>query len=124
MLAKAVKNRRRAQRRKGSPFPTVRDRGRDLDNGDSSQIDLIGRAAMCKAANPGGADLLDVPLNEVLESTKYPATSAPFADDGFRQRFSLDRDREVIGIVVVDILAGIGKMADEAAGQHLLMDFG
>ena len=34
------------------------------DGSDAGQIDLVGLPAMCKAADPGGADFLDVAFDE------------------------------------------------------------
>src|SRR5271166_2906673 len=63
-------------------------------------------------------------LTRALESTKYDdATSAPLADDGFRQRLALNGDGLIVRVVVVDVLGGIGKAGDEAARHHLAVDF-
>src|SRR5271166_4716084 len=63
-------------------------------------------------------------LSRALESTKYDdATSAPLADDGFRQRLSLDEDGLIVRIVVVDVQGGVGEAGDEAARHHLPVEF-
>ena len=109
MLAKPIEDRRRSRGCESEPFPPAGHRGGDLDGGDAGEIDPIGRVAARQASHPGCANLLDVTLDEALESTKYAATSTPIADDGFRQRLSLDGDRLISGDVVFEILRGIGE---------------
>ena len=49
------------------------------------------------------------------------ATSAPLADDGFRQRLALDGDRLIVGIIVIDVEGGVGEAGDEASRHQLLI---
>ena len=102
-----------------------RDGARDFDGGDAGDVNHGGWAAARDAANPGGAGFLDVAFDQgAVESTKYAdATSAPLADDGFRQRLSLDGDGLIVRVVVVDVLGGVRKPGNEAAGHHLPVDF-
>ena len=50
---------------------------------------------------------------------RIAATSAPLADDGFREWFSLDRDRRIVRIVVVDIQGGVGERGNEADAEQV-----
>ena len=93
------------------------DGGGDFDGGDMRDVDHGGWAAARDAANPGGAGFLDIAFDQGagIDEVGAVATSAPLADDGFRQRLALDGDRLIVGVVVVDVEGGVGQAGDEAA---------
>ena len=70
VLAETVEDRRGSPRRNGVSFAAAGDGARDFDGGDAGDVDHGGRVAARNAANPGGADFLDVAFDQALESTK------------------------------------------------------
>ncbi len=64
VLAEAVEDRRGSTRRKASSFSAAGDGARDFNGGDAGDVNNAGGAAARNAANPRGADLLDITLDQ------------------------------------------------------------
>ena len=86
----------------------------DFDGGDVGDVDDRGWAAAREAAHPGGAGLLDVTFDQGagIDEVGRSATSAPLADDGFRQRLALDGDRLIVG--------SSSSMSREGSGRRVM----
>jgi hypothetical protein len=50
------------------------------------------------------------------------ANSTPFADDGFRKRLTLDGDRLIVRVVVVDVKGWVGQAGDKASRHQSLIN--